>query len=185
MKDYLLVLPAIFLLTANAAAQQDQATSRSSDKKAGASVVGKKTTGSANIARNLLIVRADEYLGAVIAQDVEAIYKFMSSKHIESLGGKDGAIEMINYEFGIWKEGTLEIVSMKIKPESKNQKSNVSPQKIKISVTVKAGDDTATFDGELTAVAKGNKWFFVNEVTIMESLGVKEFEDSEEPAVEK
>lgn len=126
-----------------------------------------------------LQTNAQNYFIAVVNQDSEGVYRFLHPNYVQSLKGKEGALEFIESEFETSKDVDLQIVGVKIKPATVTTNSIISPQKIKVAVAFKTGDKIATLDGEVTAVSLNNKWYFVHQKTILESFGVKEFEEKD------
>jgi TonB family protein len=122
--------------------------------------------------------QAEAFFLAVINQNAEEIYKFIHPNYVRSLEGRKGALELIEFEFEQSKRVDLKIVAVKINPPSIVTKSNVSPQKLPVRVDFRTEGKTVTFAGEITAVSAGSNWYFVHRKTILESFGVKEFEET-------
>jgi len=182
MKKYFLIILSIILLAAsNAAAQTGKGAGK---PKTGTprNVSGGKGKTAAPTAESKLAAQMQNYIRAVVSQNAEGIYKFMNPEYARLLGGKAAAIGLIKYEFDVFKEQKLSIVSVETKPESQKQKPSGSSQKIKVAVTVKVEAGTVIFDGELTAVMLNNNWYFFHDHSYLLSLGVKEFEDGGENA---
>ncbi len=166
MKKQLFILSLLALTLTNIAFGQDSITEFLKNKQ------------NSNSVAQDLEAQVQNYIRAVINQDAEEVYKFIHPDYVKSLKGKDGAMEFIESEFEVSKKEDFKIVGVKIKEGSKSVTTNANSQKIKVAVAFQTEKGVASLDGEVTAISVNNNWYFVHQKTILESFGVKEFEET-------
>lgn len=119
-----------------------------------------------------LELQAQEYFRAIINQNAERIYKYMSPNYVQKINNQSKVRKMIKDEFKLIQED-FNIISINIKPGAKIPSNNSSPVKIPIQAEIASASDpkdAVTLDGEVTAVSIDNKWYFFHKNYFMNSL---------------
>ncbi len=182
MKKLMILFSAIVLFAINTAAQgTGEGTGKSSLELVRDLIKDKEKTAAVGS----LEAELQNYITAVVTQNAEGVYQYVNPSYIKTLGGKDNALELINFEIETSNEKDLKITNVKSNSAAQSLSSASSPQKIKVNVEIKSENLKKIFDGEITAVSVNNRWYFVHQKTILESFGVKEFENAKEKTEEK
>ncbi|MBX7169591.1 MAG: energy transducer TonB [Pyrinomonadaceae bacterium] len=127
-----------------------------------------------NSVNQTLEAQIQEYFRAIISQDAEGIYKYMSPAYGRKISDKKELImKVIREEFELINRD-FKFYSIKIKP---NSSKAIDPKNQKVGILVEfAGkpnlNDRVTMDGELNATFEDGHWRFVNAQYFTNSLNV-------------